>query len=443
MDELYRFSLVDAVRRMASGELSSEKYVRGLLLRVREVDDAVGAWAWLDPQEAINRARECDARIRAGRLPGGLQGVPVGVKDIIYTRGIPTSMGSPIYANWVPEQNAEVLDRLHTAGAYALGKTVTTEFAFLVPSQTRNPWNPAHTPGGSSSGSAAAVATGMAPVAIGTQTNGSMIRPAAFCGVVGYKPGKGVLSTEGILPFSPSLDQPGVFARSVEDAGLLVAHLAHSRWTISPQISALKHAPRLVATRTPVWHLASEDQRNRFSMDVAGLRESGAVVDEVELPSSFNDAHKVHRIIMLYEAASASRAVRQQHAGRLSEFLRKALEEGDRIGNSEYERAIKKQEALQRDFSRFTDDYDAVVTPPAAGEAPASLDTTGDPSFCTIWTLLGVPAIVIPTGLGSHNMPMGLQIIGNQGESNHLLATSMWCERQLPFRNLLAREQVL
>ncbi|HZR01789.1 MAG TPA: amidase [Burkholderiales bacterium] len=442
MDELYRLSLVEAVRRMASGELSSETYTRALLLRSREADEAIGAWAWLDPQEAINRARECDARIRAGRLPGGLQGVPVGVKDIIYTRGIPTAMGSALYANWVPEQNAEVVDRLQTAGAFVMGKTVTTEFAFMVPSKTRNPWNPKHTPGGSSSGSAAAVAAALVPVAIGTQTNGSVIRPAAFCGVVGYKPGKGVLSTEGILPFSPSLDQPGVFARNVEDAGLLVAHLAHSRWTISPQISALKHAPRLVATRTPVWHLTSEDQRNRFSSDIAGLREAGAVVDEIELPAGFNDAHKVHRTIMMYEAASASRAVRARFADGLSEFLRKSLEEGDRISTSEYERALKKQEALQRDFSRFTDDYDAVVTPPAAGEAPASLETTGDPSFCTIWTLLGVPAITIPTGLGSHGMPMGLQIIGNQGESNHLLATSMWCERQLPFRNLLARDQL-
>lgn len=441
MDELYRLSLVDAVRRMAAGELSSETYVRGLLLRCREADASIDAWAWLEAEGAIKRARDCDARIKAGRLPGGLQGVPVGVKDIVYTRGIPTGMGSPIHAKWVPEQNAEVVDRLGTAGALVMGKTVTTEFAFMMPSRTRNPWNEDFSPGGSSSGSAAAVAAGMVPAAIGTQTNGSIIRPAAFCGVVGYKPGKGVLSTDGILPFSPTLDQPGVFARSVEDAGLLVAYLAHSRWTISPQISALKHAPRLVATRSPVWHLASEDQRARFARDVAGLREAGAVVDEIELPSSFNDAHKVHRSIMLYEAAAASRPLRQQYADKLSELLRKALEEGDRISVSEYERALKKQEALQRDFSRFTDDYDAVVTPPAAGEAPASRDTTGDPSFCTIWTLLGVPAIVIPTGLGSQGMPMGMQIIGNQGESNHLLATSMWCERQLPFRNLLAREQ--
>ncbi len=439
MDRLYRLSLAEAARRIAVGDMTSETYTRGLLLRVRELDDSVQAWAWLDPAYAIARAKDADDRVRAGRTPGALHGMPIAVKDIIATRGVPTGMGSPIYADYVPEQNAEVVDRLAAAGAFAMGKAVTTEFAFLVPSKTRNPWKSAHTPGGSSSGSAAAVACGMAPAAIGTQTNGSIIRPAAFCGVVGYKPGKGVLSTEGILPFSPTLDQPGVFARSVEDAALLVAHLAHSRWTISPQISALKHAPRLVAVRSPVWHLAGEDQRNRFAMDVAGLREAGAVIEEIELPGSFNDAHKVHRTIMLYEAAAGSRAVREAYAAKFSELLRKALEEGDRIGANEYDRALKKREALERDFSRFLDDFDAAITPPAAGEAPSS-ETTGDPSFCTIWTLLGVPAVTIPTGLGSHGLPMGLQIIGNQGESNHLLATAMWCERQLPFRNLLARE---
>jgi Asp-tRNA(Asn)/Glu-tRNA(Gln) amidotransferase A subunit family amidase len=440
MTDLFRLNLIEAVRRLAAGEITSEAYVRSCLLRVRQLDDAIQAFAWLDPEHAIQRARDADQRLRAGRMPGALHGVPIGVKDLIMTRGVPTSMGSPIYAGFVPESNAEVVDRMVTAGALVFAKTVTTEFAFMVPNKTRNPWNQKHTPGGSSSGSAAAVAAGFCPVAIGTQTNGSVIRPAAFCGVVGYKPGKGVLSTDGILPFSTTLDQPGVFARNVEDAALFVAHIAHSRWVISPQISALKHAPRLVAARTPVWHLASEDARQRFAMDVAGLREAGAEVEDIDLPASFNDAHKVHRSIMLKEAANLSRAVRARYGTQFSDFLRKALEEGDRISGSEYERALKKREALQRDIARYLDDFDAIVTPPAAGEAPASLDTTGDPGFCAIWSLLGVPAIVIPTGLGSHGVPMGLQIVGNQGESNHLLATAMWCERQLPFRSLLMRE---
>jgi Asp-tRNA(Asn)/Glu-tRNA(Gln) amidotransferase A subunit family amidase len=440
MDDLFRLSLVEAVRRLASGELSSEAYTRSLLARIDKLDRSIEAWEALDRERAIELAREADRRLKAGRTPGALHGMPVAVKDIIDVRGLVTSMGSPIYQRYLPEMNAEVVDRLHAAGAFVLGKTVTTEFAFMIPNKTHNPWQPEHTPGGSSSGSAAAVAAGFAPVAIGTQTNGSVIRPAAFCGLVGYKPGKGVLSTEGILPFSPTLDQPGTFTRSVEDAALLVAHLAHSRWIISPQISALKHAPRLVAVRTPVWHLAEPDQRTRFATDIAVLRESAAIVDEVELPTSFNDAHKVHRTIMLYEAASASRVVRSHYREQISDFLNRALDEGDRITVAEYERALRKREALQRDFSRFLDDYDAAVTPPAAGEAPRSLASTGDPSFCTIWTLIGVPAVTIPTGLGSRGMPLGLQIVGNQGESNHLLATAMWCERQLPFRNLLARE---
>jgi Asp-tRNA(Asn)/Glu-tRNA(Gln) amidotransferase A subunit family amidase len=441
MDDLYSLGLAEAVRRLSSSEMTSEAYTRALLARVDQLEERVQAWQTLDKGRAVETAREADRRILAGRTPGALQGVPVAVKDIIDVRGMVTSMGSPIYERYVPETNAEVVDRLHSAGAFALGKTVTTEFAFMVPNKTRNPWNAAHTPGGSSSGSAAAVAAGFAPVAIGTQTNGSVIRPAAFCGVVGYKPGKGVLSTDGILPFSPSLDQPGVFARNVEDAALLVAYLAHSRWTISPQVSALKHAPRLVAVRTPVWQLAEPDQRSRFATDIAVLRESAAIVDEIELPAGFNEAHKVHRVIMLHEAAAGSRQVRAHYRDKISDVLNKALDEGDRISTAEYERALRKGEALQRDFSRFLDDYDAVVTPPAAGEAPPSLETTGDPSFCTIWTLLGVPAITIPTGLGSRGMPLGLQIIGNQGESNHLLATTLWCERQLPFRSLIAREK--
>ena len=441
MDELYSLSLIEAVRRLSSSEMTSEAYTRSLLARIEQLEQRVQAWQSLNKERALELAREADRRILAGRTPGALHGVPVGVKDIIDVRGMVTSMGSPVYERYFPEMNAEVVDRLHAAGAFVLGKTVTTEFAFLVPHKTRNPWNPAHTPGGSSSGSAAAVAAGFAPTALGTQTNGSVIRPAAFCGVVGYKPGKGVLSTDGILSFSSSLDQPGVFARSVEDVAFMVAHLAHSRWTISPQISALKHAPRLVAVRTPVWHLAEADQRSRFASDIAVLREAAAIVDELDLPPGFNEAHRVHRLIMLHEAAAAARRVRAHHRDKIHPVINQALDEGERISVAEYERAVRKREALQRDFSRFLDDYDAVVTPPAAGEAPGSLETTGDPSFCTIWTLLGVPAITIPTGLGGRGLPLGLQIVGNQGESNHLLATTMWCERQLPFRNLLARER--
>lgn len=442
MSELFTRGLGDLARRLGSGELPAEALAASYLRRIAQQEPQVGAFVAFDPDRLMAGARAADARLAAGRTPGPLHGLPIGVKDIIYTAGLRTAMGSPIYRDFVPEYNAEVVDRLSSAGAFVAGKTVTTEFAFMSPAGTRNPWNLAHSPGGSSSGSAAAVAAGLLPGAIGTQTNGSVIRPAAFCGVVGYKPGNAVLSTEGILPFSTTLDQPGVFARSVEDAALLLAHLAHSRWAITPQVSVLKVAPRLVAVRSPVWERAEEDQRQRFFGDIQALRAAGAQVDETELPGSFGDALKVHRTIMLWEAAALSREVRRHHADQLSEILRLALAEGDAIAGADYERALKKRESWQRDLARFLDGYDALLTPPAAGEAPEA-GSTGDPAFCTLWTLLGVPAISIPTGLGRQGLPLGLQIVGNPGESNHLLASALWCERQRPFVGLLGPRETL
>lgn len=440
MSQLFRLGLVELVRRVSAGELSAEALAASHIERITELEPTVQAFATFDAGRMRALARAADARVAAGRTPGPLHGVPVGVKDIIYTAGIPTGMGSPIYAQFVPELNAEVVDRLTAAGAYVAGKTVSTEFAFMHPSKTRNPWNPARSPGGSSSGSAAAVAAGFVPAAIGTQTNGSVIRPAAYCGIVGYKPGNAVLSTDGILPFSTTLDQPGVFARCVEDAALLLAHVAHSRWAISPQVSVLKHAPRLLGVRSPVWDRAQPDQRERFAGDLEALRAAGAQVDEVELPGTFADALRVHRVIMLHEAANLSRQVRAVYGGQMSEALRNALIEGDGISVADYERALKKREALQRDLTRVLDGYDALATPPTPGEAP-EFGSTGDPSFCTLWSLVGVPAITIPTGTGRHGLPLGLQIVGNAGESNHLLATALWCERQRPFTGLLGPQE--
>ncbi len=433
---LHALGLKEVARRVAIGELSSEAYTQALLARIKEKEPEIQAWAWMDAEHALEAARKLDAKRRAGSFLGPLHGLPIGVKDILLTRGVPTGMGSKIYARYVPDHNAEVVDRLEAAGGFFLGKTVTTEFAFMVPAKTRNPWNTTHTPGGSSSGSAAAVACGMVAAAIATQTNGSVIRPAAFCGVVGYKPGKGVLSPEGILPFSPTLDQPGVIARTVEDAAFVAARIAHSKWALSPQVTALHNPPLLIAYRTHLWHLASEAQRERFRHDIETYRAAGAVVEDLEMPSIFNESHRVHRCIMLFEAARAAREVRAAYRDLISEFLNKALDEGEAISEAEYRSALEKRLAMKRTFTGLLDDHDAIVTAPAPGEAP-SLETTGDPSLCTLWTLLGVPAITIPTGLGPHGLPLGLQIIGNPGESNHLLATAAWCERLAGFKGLV------
>ncbi len=449
---LHAAGLRECSRRIVDGHCTAEALTRALIERIERLEPHIQAWEWLDPERAIASARLADlrrahvvsSRDPASVLPfeerGILPGVPIAVKDIVDVLGMPTRMGSPIYRDHWPQDSARLVHRMADSGAIPLGKTVTTEFAFMVPNKTRNPWNTGHTPGGSSSGSAAAVACGMVAGAIGTQTNGSIIRPGAFCGVVGFKPGLGEVATDGVLPFSATLDQPGVFTRSVEDAALLASWITARQGTIARRIPLLKAAPRLVAVKSPVWDKAEPDQRARFAADIEGLRKEGAEVDERELPAGFERAHAIHRTIMLYEAAAGSRPIREKWGAHFSAFLGAALEEGDRIPEADYRQALEARAALIRAFVGFVDDrYAAVITPPAPGEAPAGLGATGDPAFCTMWTLLGVPAITIPTGLGSRGLPLGLQIVGRPAESNYLLAVAAWCEARRPFASLVDR----
>ncbi len=436
--EPYKLGLHEAAKKMRSGKLKPSAYLASLLSRIDALEDKVKAWQWLDRDRAIELARAADSAATPWKAAHPLHGVPIGVKDNFYTAGIPTEMGCSLYAGHIPDESAELVLRLESAGALMLGKTVTTEAAFMMPAQTRNPWNQAHTPGGSSSGSAAAVAAGFVPAAVGTQTNGSVIRPAAFCGIVGYKPSQGMLSARGIMPFSPSLDQPGVFARSVADAALLAWSLTDRRSSIRPEAPMLKGAPRLAAVRSPVWYRAEVAQRAQFDADVARLRKAGAMVDIIEIPGEFDRAHKVHRIIMLFEAARASAQVRACYRDSFSGVLNRALDEGAAIAEADYRDALKLRTQLQQRLAAFLDrGYSAIVTPPAPGEAPASLDETGDPSFCSIWTLMGTPAIVIPTGKGPNGLPLGLQLVGAAEEENYLLATAAWCERHSPFKSLV------
>lgn len=438
MMELYKLGLLEAARRIRSGRLTSAAYTESLLTRIKAREEEIQAWQWLDADRARSLAAEADQATSPMRVAHPLHGIPVAVKDIFYTAGIPTEMGCRAYAGFVPEDTADVVARLESAGGIMLGKTVTTEAAFMQPSKTRNPWNVAHTPGGSSSGSAAAVAAGFVAGALGTQTNGSVIRPAAFCGVVGYKPSFGQMSSRGMLPFSPTLDQPGVFARSVADAAFLASCLTSQRNAIAPEVRAARSAPRLAAVRSPAWYLAQPAQRAQFEADIARLRDAGASVDVLEVPGEFDAAIRVHRTIMLYEAARLSRAARQVSREGFSDLLNKALDEGDAIRDADYRDALKARTHLQQSLAQFFDrGYSAIITPPAAGEAPASLDTTGDPRFCTPWSLVGAPAITIPTGKGPSGMPLGLQIVGAAEEENYLLATAAWCEMHSPFRGLV------
>jgi Asp-tRNA(Asn)/Glu-tRNA(Gln) amidotransferase A subunit family amidase len=450
---LHALGLAEVASAIRRGEMTAEAYTGACLERIRQLEPSIKAWAWLDEKAALSAARLADQVRRTPRplgdrsdeLPaaerGWLPGVPIGVKDIVDVAGMPTGMGSPIFADHWPGQSADLVRRLYHSGAIALGKTVTTEFAFMAPSVTRNPWNPEHTPGGSSSGSAAAVASGMVPAAIGTQTNGSVIRPAAFCGVVGYKPGTGRIDTRGVLPFSPTLDQPGVFARSVTDAALVASWLTRQVGDISHHVVPFKQSPRLLAVRSPVWHRAEPAQQAQFQHDLDRLRAAGADIVERELPPAFDEAHRVHRTIMLYEARKAAGPVRHRWSERLSPQLRAAFDEGKSIDDDQYDAALIKRAALQNALTAVLGmDCAGILTPPAPGEAPHGLATTGDPVFNSLWTLVGNPLITIPTGRGPSGMPLGLQIVGRMGESNYFLSVAAWCEQHSPFAGLVGRD---
>jgi Asp-tRNA(Asn)/Glu-tRNA(Gln) amidotransferase A subunit family amidase len=443
-----RLGLCEAAQAIRRGDLRSEDLIRALLERIEHHENTVQAFQWLDPARALDLACQADRRLRAGEPPGPLHGIPIGIKDIIETQGIPTTMGSPIFEGYVPECSAALVKQAEAAGAFVLGKTVTTEFAYFHPGKTRNPWNPVHTPGGSSSGSAAAVAMGFLPGAVGTQTNGSVIRPAAFCGVVGYKPTAGLISLSGIHLFSPSLDQVGVFARSVPDASLLAAVLvgregdAPAGGTLpgapTREVAPRVRPPRLAALRSPVWHLADSYARKHFLEMVARLRGAGAEVIEHDLPPAFEEAHAVHRTIMYAEGARSFIELQRCQREKLSPRLNALVDEGIGIPDSDLARGLKRRHELATELDGFLSAFDAAVTPPALGEAPADLTQTGDPAFCTIWSLCGVPAVTIPAGQGPHGLPLGLQIVGPRSADERVLATAFWCDERIGWQRRIA-----
>ena len=430
---LHTLSLIEALQGIRDRRFTSEVYTDALLARIESLDEEIQAWAWLRPAEAIRAARLCDRYLQSGAAPGPLQGLPVGVKDIYATAGVPTEMGSPAFVGHVPKESARVVERLEARGGFVMGKTVTTECAFLTPGKTRNPWNPLHTPGGSSSGSAAAVAAGFVPAALGSQTNGSIIRPAAFCGVVGYKPTQGFIPIEGALTFSHTLDQVGVFTRRVEDAAWLASALIGDDAKLSPSICTRSTPPRLAAVRTPVWDQAEGHAQQSFGENIQTLRKAGALVEEVELPAIFNLAHRAIRTIMAVEAALNLEELYVREPPVLSPTLRDFITEGRETGAVVYLQALKLRLALKEELERFLERYDALITPPTTGEAPATLEQTGNPGFCSIWSLCGVPAITIPVGFGPRGLPLGLQIVSPMRKDDRALSTARWCEKLFSF----------
>ena len=433
--DLVQMSVGQAAEAIRDGKISSEELVSACLDQIAAVEERVGAWAHLDPEHALRQAQDVDLTRREGKGVGPLQGIPVGVKDIFETKDMPTEDGTVLHAGRQPAEDATVVTLLREAGAVIMGKTVTTELAVYAPGKTRNPHDPERTPGGSSSGSAAAVAAFMVPLAIGTQTNGSIIRPASYCGVYGYKPTHGLISRYQVLQQSRPLDQVGVFARTVEDVSRIAEQLMafddrdpdmrpRARVKLTETVTAEPpFPPRLAFVKTPVWDQADGDTRAAFAELVEHLGEN---VAEKELPDDFHEAVAWHRTIM--EADLARSFEREYARGRdqLSSTLREMIERGQKVLAVDYNHAVDQIPVLNGMLDEIFEWHDAILTPAATGEAPVGLESTGSPIFCTIWTLCGMPAISLPILQGTRGMPMGVQLVGPKFDDAQLLRTARW-----------------
>ncbi|MGD9615841.1 MAG: amidase [Alphaproteobacteria bacterium] len=424
MTESNRLSAADAIARLASGELTAEALTRACLDRAAE-RASVKAWIWLDPEQALAQARAAD---RAGR-PGLLAGLPIGVKDIIDTADMPTGHGSPIYQGNRPFADAACVALLRMAGGTMIGKTVTTEFANRFPGETVNPHSPAHTPGGSSSGSAAAVADFQVPAALGTQTGGSVIRPSAFCGVVGYKPSFGEFSRGGIKLQCHNLDTLGLICRTLEDIPpLRAAILDQKRRDIDRNVSA----PRIGLCRTPAWERADPATQELIERAAGKLSAAGARVSEIRFAPEFETILEHHRRVFNFEAARNYAYEYERHHERVSQVLRDTvLTPGRELPLSAYVEAIETAEKFRRHLDDIFSDVDVLLTPSAAGEAPEGLGSTGDPSFNGLWTLGWVPCVTLPAGTGPKGLPLGVQLVGARFRDEALFAAAAWVQPRL------------
>jgi amidase len=417
-----RLTAGEAAVRLSAGTLTAERLVRDCLKRAQARAE-VRAWAWLDPEQALAQARAVD---RDGR-PGLLKGVPVGVKDVIDTVDMPTQHGSPIYRGHRPFADAACVALIRAAGGVILGKTVTTEFANRHPRETVHPHNPQHTPGGSSSGSAAAVADFQVPVGLGTQTGGSTIRPAAFCGVIGYKPSFGEFSRVGIKMQCHNLDTLGVICRSLEDValmrGVLLAQDPHP-------VDRRSAAPRIGFCRTPAWDHADPDTQALLERTASRLAAAGATMRDVAVTP--NDILDHHRRIFQFEAARNYAYEYEMHGDKLSAALRDGLlTAGRTLPLSAYVDAIETAEAFRCNLDDLFCELDVLLAPSAVGEAPEGLASTGDARFNAIWTLAWTPCVTLPAGTGRKGLPLGIQLVGPRFRDEALLDSAAWVEARL------------
>ena len=439
MPEAYTLTVSDAAEQVRGGQLAPTEYVGALLDRIDAHEPDLQAWVTIDREAVLSDALQREQEPTRGIMAG----VPVGLKDIFYTAGMKTTACSRIYADFVPEYDATCVTRLKEAGAVIMGKSVTTEFATSDPSPSRNPWNRQYTPGGSSSGSSVAVASGMCPAALGSQTGGSTCRPAAYNGIVGLKPTYGRISRYGVVPVSWSLDTVGILVRTVTDAAILLQAMAG--YDVNDPGSAEepvpnfvdemgRHsgAPRLGLLKTGYFFDRSTPEIRRHTEAVAAqLAQAGAIIEEVELPDSFATAPDVQRVIMNVECAAFHEKFFRHRADEYGPRLRANIEMGLLIPSVTYLQAQRLRREFRRDLTALTERVDALLMPATPAPAPKDLNTTGDAAFQAPWTSAGLPTVVVPSGLSESGLPLGIQLAATLFAEGRLLGAARWCEQAL------------
>jgi Asp-tRNA(Asn)/Glu-tRNA(Gln) amidotransferase A subunit family amidase len=420
--------VVEAIEGQRTGELTAVELVEACLDRIAATDGALQAWTTVDAVGAVAQARARDADRREGRPLGTLHGIPIGVKDIVDVAGLPTTSGAPAFGHTNPTQDAALVASLRAAGAVIVGKTVATQFAYLDPGPTRNPWALDHTPGGSSSGSAAAVAARQVPAAIGTQTIGSILRPAAYCGVVGLKGEHGAVPLAGVRLLAPSLDHAGVIARSVADAALVEGVLFDRPLRLGREVP-----PPRIAVVEALLDRADAPLRSHLDRVVAALADAGATIIDVMLPSSLDAVLEAGITVLEAEAAAEHRELYAQNAAEYAPKMAALVEAGLRRTPSEVAAAQHERAAFRDAVRPWLAGFDAVLSPVASGPAPLLGDGTGDPTLCAPWSYAGVPSIAIPTGRDGEGLPCAIQLTGGSGRIESLLGAAAWCERVVGF----------
>ena len=437
----YALTIAEAASAIASGKLTPSQMVSSCLERIDAVDSRVKAWVLVDRDGALAAARRLEQELAQGKRRGALHGIPLGIKDIFYTAGLPTEAGSSAWAGFIPDYDATSVTRLKEAGAIILGKTHTTEFAYFDPAPTGNPWNTEHTPGGSSSGSGAGVASFMCPAALGSQTMGSVLRPAAYNGIVGFKPQYGRVSVYGVVPVSPTLDHVGILARTVSDAAIvfqaIAGHDPKDALSLNEPVpdclaSLEKQSPpRLGLVRAFFYDHADDEMRRHTDEIAARLRRAGAVIEEVTPPPSFANMIDNARIIMAFEAADSHRESFARHGDKYRDGIRKLIEDGQAIASADYQKALNVRRQQCAEMQPLLQESDALLTPGIPGAAPHGLASTGNPVMQAPWTIIGVPSLSLPSGLSRNRLPLSVQLAGPARAETRLLAVARWCEKAL------------